>query len=223
MGVDPAPVPPAGEPVASRQLDGVYQGIVDDLSERYAGTFSRSEVVAAVEDSRQRLEPTAKVTAYLPIFVRRFARDRLLSIAEREGRTAKEVLHVLFVCRGNAGRSQMAAAFAEQLSEHRLRASSAGTEPSEHGVLPDVHDAMAEKGYDLRESFPKPVTEDAADAADVIVTMGVDEQHLPAHGKHTIQWDVAPVVGEPTETVRRVRDDIERRVRDLVVALVDRH
>lgn len=199
-----------------------YRDIVDDLSERYAGTFTRAEVAAAVEDSRQRLEPTATVTAYLPIFVRRFARDRLLAIAETEGRTAKEVLHVLFVCRGNAGRSQMAAAFAEGLSEGRMRASSAGTDPSDGRVLESVRSVMAEKGYDLHEAFPKPVTDDAAHAADVIVTMGVDEGHLPAHGKHTIVWDVPPVAGEPVAVVRGVRDDLEARVRALLRSLLDR-
>lgn len=162
----------------------------------------------------------ATITEYLPLFVRRFAKERLQTMARQEGRVAQEVKQVLFVCRGNAGRSQMAAAFAEHFGQGHVRCLSAGTDPLAE-VLPQVRQVMIEKGIELPEAFPKPVTAAATEAADVIVTMGVAEDALPARGKQQISWDIAPVVGESLEVTRATRDDIEQRTRDLVKELLE--
>lgn len=194
-----------------------YERIVDELLERHAATFSRAEVEDVVGDSRRRLEATATVDTYLPVFVQRFARERLGSLARGRGGPEKGVTRLLFVCNGNAGRSQMAAAFATALGEGRCVASSAGINPLQ-SVLPEVGAAMRERGIELPEAFPKPVTEDVMSAADVVVGLGVDEGQLP-EARRTVLWDIPPVVDRSPEEVRAARDDIEARVAELVADL----
>lgn len=199
--------------------DREYERIVEELFERYAGVFTRDEVAEVVGDSRSRLEATATVDTYLPVFAQRFAKERLGSIARQRGGPEKGASRLLFVCNGNAGRSQMAAAFATALGEGRYVASSAGINPL-RAVLPDVQAAMQERGIDLPEAFPKPVTEDVMSAADVVVGLGVEEGQLP-EARQTILWDIPPVVDRGIDEVRAARDDIESRVKALVADLDD--
>lgn len=88
-----------------------YDRLIDELSYSFEGVFPRTLLAQAVADAHAALEPTATVTAYLPVLVDRFARTRLTAAAQADGRMAKTVPEVLFVCVHNAGRSQMAAAF----------------------------------------------------------------------------------------------------------------
>jgi len=97
--------------------------LIDELSYSFEGVFARPTIASAVADARTALEPTATVTAYLPVLVGRFARTRLTAAA----RMAKTVPEVLFVCVHNAGRSQMAAALAHHLSGGRIHVRSAGS------------------------------------------------------------------------------------------------
>lgn len=197
--------------------DREYERIVEELFERFSGIFSRDEVVAVVEDSRARLEETATVDTYLPVFAQRFAKERLGSLARERGGPEKGATRLLFVCNGNAGRSQMAAAFATELGEGRQVATSAGLNPLQ-SVLPDVAEAMRERGIELPEAFPKPVTDDVMSAADVVVGLGVAEADLPK-ARRTVLWDIPPVVDRSPDEVRAARDDIEARVRDLLADL----
>lgn len=194
-----------------------YERIAEELLERHAGTFAREEVVEVVGDSRARLEATATVETHLPVLVHRFAGERLGSLARERGGPVKGVSRLLFVCNGNAGRSQMAAAFAAALGEGRCVASSAGINPLQ-AVLPEVEAAMRERGIELPEAFPKPVTEDVMSAADVVVGLGVGEEQLP-QARRRILWDIPQVVDRSPEEVREARDDIERRVAELVADL----
>lgn len=127
--------------------------------------------------------------------------------------------HLLFVCNGNAGRSQMAAAFAGALGGETVIASSAGLNPLQE-VLPEVRAAMQEKGVELPEAYPKPVTDDVFAAADVVIGLGVAEADLP-QARQRILWDIPPVVDRGPAEVRAARDDIEARVRSLLADLVD--
>jgi len=194
--------------------------IVADLAYRYDGVFTRSEVEGAVAAARGRLEPTAKIPAFLPVLVSRFARDALLAKAQAEGRVAKSTPEILFVCVHNAGRSQMAAAIAEHRSGGRVHVRSAGSAPTGE-INPSAIVVLAEIGIDVSESFPKPLTDDVVRAADVIVTMGCGDACPIYPGKRYLDWPVADPAGQPVDVVRSVRDDIDVRVTALVHELLD--
>jgi len=122
---------------------------------------------------------------------------------------------VLFLCVHNAGRSQMAAAWFEQLAGDRARVSSRGSEPS-HELNPVAVEAMREVGIDLAGRSPRRWTDDEIRAVDVVVTMGCGDSCPLYPGVRYIDWPVEDPWGRPLSAVRRVRDDIERRVRALL-------
>jgi protein-tyrosine-phosphatase len=123
-------------------------------------------------------------------------------------------MDVLFVCLHNAGRSQMSAALFERAAAGRHGAESAGTAPGEH-VHPEVVEAMHEVGIDLSEKVPQLLTTALAERADVVVTMGCGDACPYIPGKRYIDWELPDPKGRPIEDVRRLRDDIERRVTEL--------
>ena len=119
---------------------------------------------------------------------------------------------VLFVCVHNAGRSQMAEAFFNQLATGKAQALSAGTEPGEH-VHPGVVQAMKEVGIDISGNKPKLLTQELLTKADRVVTMGcMDEDVCPASFVQTEDWALEDPKGEPLEKVREIRDEIKARV-----------
>jgi arsenate reductase (thioredoxin) len=126
----------------------------------------------------------------------------------------------LFVCRHNAGRSQMSAALFERAAEGRHHALSAGSEadPSGH-VHPQVIEVMDELGIDLSHRHPERLTRELADQADVVVTMGCGDACPYIPGKRYIDWELPDPKGRPVEEVRATRDDIARRVHDLLAEL----
>ena len=126
---------------------------------------------------------------------------------------------VLFLCRENACRSQMAGAFAQHLAADRLDVSTGGSQPAEK-INPDTVTVMAEKKIDL--AFRKPQGIEAALAggqADAVVTMGCGEECPVAPGALRENWDLPDPSGQPLETLRRVRDEIESRVKQLIATL----
>jgi arsenate reductase (thioredoxin) len=128
------------------------------------------------------------------------------------------VAHVLFVCRQNAGRSQMSQALFERAAAGRHSADSAGTAPAD-GVHPAVSDTMLELGLDLRDRRPKLLTRELAEPADVVVTMGCGDECPYIPGKRYVDWDLADPEGRDADAVRSIRDEIARRVGELVVEL----
>jgi arsenate reductase (thioredoxin) len=122
---------------------------------------------------------------------------------------------VLFVCLHNAGRSQISKALFDRAANPRHEAESAGTEPGER-VHPEVVDVMREVGIDLSSRHPHKLTNEMADWADVVVTMGCGDACPYIPGKRYIDWDLPDPKGRPVEEVRALRDDIERRASDLV-------
>jgi arsenate reductase len=123
-------------------------------------------------------------------------------------------VNVLFVCLHNAGRSQMSAALFERAATGRHTAASAGTTPGER-VHPAVVDVMREVGIDLSGNVPQKLTTELAERADVVVTMGCGDACPYIPGKHYIDWSLPDPNGRPVEDVRRLRDDIDRRVVEL--------
>ena len=125
---------------------------------------------------------------------------------------------VLFVCVHNAGRSQMAAGLLAQHAKDRVEVRSAGSQPADQ-LNPAVVAAMQEVGVDLSQEFPKPLTDEAVRAADVVITMGCGDACPIYPGKRYEDWELDDPAGQPVETVRRIRDDIDARVRQLLAEL----
>jgi arsenate reductase len=188
------------------------------LAHEFAGTFSPETIERYVMESYEQLSATATVTTFLVPQVGRFARDRLQALARAENKVAHSIPEVLFVCVHNAGRSQMAALLLDRLGHGTVHVRSAGSEPA--GQLnPAVIEAMTELGLDLSKEFPKPLTDEAVRAADVVVTMGCGDTCPLYPGKRYLDWELEDPAGKPLDTVRRIRDDIEERVRGLLAEL----
>ena len=132
----------------------------------------------------------------------------------------KEVPEVLFVCVHNAGRSQMAAGLLDRHAAGRVHVRSAGSAPADT-VNPAVVAAMDEAGVDLSKEFPKPLTDDVVRAADVVITMGCGDACPVYPGKRYEDWQLDDPAGRPIEQVRPIRDEIDRRVRELLAEIVD--
>lgn len=209
---------------ANRQQPGlltdeaVLHRIAADLSAKYAGIFAAETVERYVFESYASLARTSKVTAHLPVITERFARDRLNALARAKGAIAHDVPEVLFVCVQNAGRSQMAAALLARRAAGKVHVLSAGSLPAER-IDPEVIQAMTEAGCDLSAEFPKPLTDDVVRAADVVITMGCGDSCPIYPGKTYQDWQVRDPSGEPLETVRRIREDLDNRVSELLNAL----
>jgi protein-tyrosine-phosphatase len=127
---------------------------------------------------------------------------------------------VLFVCVHNAGRSQMAAALLDLRSGGRIDVRSAGSAPADE-LNPVVVAVMAELGLDLSREFPKPLTDSAVQAADVVVTMGCGDACPIFPGKRYEEWTLDDPAGQDVETVRRIRDEIDARVQRLTGELLE--
>jgi arsenate reductase len=126
-----------------------------------------------------------------------------------------DVPEVLFVCVHNAGRSQMAAALLEHHAGGRVRVRSAGTTPSNE-IHANVVEAMTERGLDVSTARPKGLREDDVREVDVVITMGCGDACPVVPGTRYLDWDLPDPAGKPIAEVRPIRDDIERRVLDLL-------
>ena len=125
---------------------------------------------------------------------------------------------VIFACVHNAGRSQMAAAFFNAAADPaKAQALSAGTEPGQH-VHPEVVEAMREVGFDLSQAVPTRLTDELARQAQLLVTMGCGETCPFVPGLRRVDWNLADPKGQSLEQVRSIRDEVRRRVADLVAA-----
>jgi arsenate reductase (thioredoxin) len=129
-----------------------------------------------------------------------------------------DVPEVLFVCTHNAGRSQMAAALLNHQAAGRVRVTSAGSQPADQ-LNPAVVAAMKEVGLDISHEFPKRLTTDKVQAADVVITMGCGDSCPVFPGKRYLDWELPDPAGLTLDQVRPIRDEIERRVRGLLASL----
>ena len=125
---------------------------------------------------------------------------------------------VLFVCTHNAGRSQMAAALLDHQAAGRVRVSSAGSQPASQ-LNPAVVQAMAEIGLDISREFPKPLTTDKVQAADIVITMGCGDACPVYPGKRYLDWDLPDPAGLGLDAVRPIRDEILSHVSALIAEL----
>jgi arsenate reductase (thioredoxin) len=126
---------------------------------------------------------------------------------------------VLFVCVHNAGRSQMAAGLLKLRSHGKINVRSAGSAPADE-INPNAIAALQELGIDMSEAFPKPLTDEAVRAADVVITMGCGDACPIYPGKKYEDWQVDDPAGRDLDTVRRIRDELDERVRKLIAELL---
>ncbi|MEV0971365.1 arsenate reductase ArsC [Microtetraspora glauca] len=133
-----------------------------------------------------------------------------------------DIPEVLFVCVHNAGRSQMAAALLDHHAAGRVQVRSAGSAPADT-INPAVIAVMDELGLDLSKEFPKPLTAEAVQAADVVITMGCGDACPYFPGKRYLDWQLDDPAGKPIDQVRPIRDEIDRRVLDLLAELIATH
>jgi arsenate reductase len=191
------------------------------LHNQFSGVLNAETIERFLADSLGRLVPRANVTTWIPLLAERFTRDRLRALVRLESDATSLNPSVLFLCVHNAGRSQMAAGWARQLSDGHIDVFSGGSEPA--GALNRAAvAAMSEKGIDISQEIPQPWSDEIVRAADVVVTMGCGDACPLFPGKRYIDWEVSDPAGKPLEEVRLIRDDLERRVRDLLAELAVR-
>ncbi|MDQ6725046.1 MAG: arsenate reductase ArsC [Actinomycetota bacterium] len=188
------------------------------LASEFGGTFNSATIELFLNTSYDQFAGDAKVTTFLPLMAERFARQRLKALARVEGKATDGLPVVLFLCVHNAGRSQMALGWFNHLAGDRAIAWSGGSEPGKE-VNPAAVAAMAEVGIDISEEFPKPWTEEIVRAADVVVTMGCGDACPLFPGKRYEDWVLSDPFGKSVEEVRPVRDEIGRRVGELLTTL----
>jgi arsenate reductase (thioredoxin) len=135
-----------------------------------------------------------------------------------KGHRVPEIPEVMFVCTHNAGRSQMAAALLDHLASGRVRVTSAGSQPAAE-LNSAVVQAMAEIGLDISRAFPKRLTTDQVQAADIVITMGCGDACPVYPGKRYLDWDLPDPADLDVAAVRPIRDEIRRRVTTLLADL----
>lgn len=188
------------------------------LHREFTILFDANTIHHFLHDSYAQITARAPVKLYVPLLAERFARQQLHARAKVEGRVEHAVPVVLFLCTFNAGRSQMALGFFEHYARGRVLAWSGGSEPS--GALNAAAvAAMAEVGIDISHEFPKTWTDEIILAADVIITMGCGDMCPLVPGIRYEDWGVDDPAGLPVADVRPIRDDIRRRVIDLLASL----
>jgi arsenate reductase len=191
------------------------------LREEFEGTFSVETIEQFLATSYDQFADRATVTNFLPLMAERFARQRLHALARIEGHDHDRLPIVLFLCVHNAGRSQMALGWFNHLAGGRAIAWSGGSEPASE-VNPAAVQAMAEVGIDIVGEFPKPWTDEIVRAANVVVTMGCGDACPIFPGKRYEDWVLDDPAGLDLEAVRPIRDEIGRRVKDLLESLTTR-
>jgi arsenate reductase len=195
-------------------IDLITQGhlkrALASLREDFAGTFSAETIERYLVESLEGLAG-ARFTNFVPLLTHRFARERLRALAQVEGKLAKDVPEVLFVCVHNAGRSQMAAVLLDHYAKGKVHVRSAGSTPADE-INPEVITAMAELGLDLSHEFPKPLTDEFVKAADAVITMGCGDACPIYPGKRYEDWELDDPADADLDGVRRIRDEIARRV-----------
>ncbi|TFB15615.1 metalloregulator ArsR/SmtB family transcription factor [Microbacterium sp. 3H14] len=170
-------------------------------------------VLTIVRESYTALARTARVTSALVPLTERFARQRLADLTRDRDASVPQVL---FVCVANAGRSQLAAALVNTLAAGKVVARSAGSAPADI-IHPHVRSILAEiEGDRAAERFPKPLTDDAVRAADIVITMGCGDVCPIIPGVRYDDWAVGDPALASREGVEAIRDDIAARVRALV-------
>ncbi|WP_313555110.1 metalloregulator ArsR/SmtB family transcription factor [Miniimonas arenae] len=195
-------------------IDAALEHLATDLAGRYP-SLSSDLVLTITRESYASLARSATITTHLLPLTERFARQRLSDLTRDRVSTPQQVL---FVCVANAGRSQLAAALVTHYAGDRVTVRSAGSRPAAE-IHDGVRSALAALGT-APEAYPKPLTDDAVRAADVVVTMGCGDVCPVIPGVRYEDWQVGdPALASP-EGVAAIRDDIDVHVRGLLATLL---
>jgi protein-tyrosine-phosphatase len=203
---------------SNHQVDRLNR-VVAALAEKYIGVFATETIERVVFESYASLLRSGTKATSITVFAEKFSRDRLRALATAKGSIAKEKPEVLFVCVQNAGRSQMAMALMASLSNGAINVRSAGSMPASE-VSEKTIAVMKEIGLDLSEAFPKPLTDDVVQAADVVITMGCGDACPLYPGKKYLDWDLSDPADLDLDGVRMVRDEIKSLVESLIGDLI---
>jgi len=195
-----------------------FNRTVSALSREYDGIFSDETVARFVQESLDRW-PRPKVRSHIEVLAFRFTRDRLRALGQAEGTIAKEHPEVLFVCVHNAGRSQMAAGLLAKHAKGKVHVRSAGSTPADE-INGAVVEAMAEVGVDLSTEYPKPLSDEFVRASDVVITMGCGDACPIYPGKRYLDWELEDPEGKSVAEVRPIRDELDRRVQELLAEIL---
>jgi len=188
------------------------------LAGEFAGVFGAETIERFLYGSYDQFAARSTLPNFLPLLAERFARQRLAALAKVEGLSRDGRPTVLFLCVHNAGRSQMALGFFQHLAGDRAVAWSGGSEPGME-VNPAAIEAMRERGIDISAEYPKPWTDEVVRAADVVISMGCGDACPIFPGKRYEDWALDDPAGMSVDEVRPVRDEIRRRVVELLASL----
>ncbi|GAB2498173.1 hypothetical protein GCM10027063_42040 [Promicromonospora xylanilytica] len=207
-------------------VDAALDRVAASLSARFIGTPDR-ECYRVVRESYTALARRGGSAAHLVPLTEHFARQRIVDAERALAAGSDRAPQVLFVCVANAGRSQLAAALMRHYAGDRVVVRSAGSAPASdvhaavRGILEELGDgAAADVVDDVTRFYPKPLTDDAVRAADVVVTMGCGDACPVLPGKRYEDWIVGdPALASPAG-VAAIRDELDRRVRELLAVLL---
>jgi len=192
---------------------------VDRLTDEFDDLYDRETIRETVDESARELS-AGEITPFVHILAERFARERLRARGQAAGRIVKSHPEVVFVSLTGAGRSEIGAALLARRVGDAVGVHSAGSSAVSE-IDENVRAAMEEVGLDLSDAFTKPLTDEVLASADIVVTMGrsVGPVAIPDGVRH-VDWRVGDPAGAPLGEVRRVREDIERRVDALAEELL---
>jgi protein-tyrosine-phosphatase len=203
-------------------LDPVTQHHVhqaaEQLKEEFEGVFSAEAIERYIGESLDLLG-SSRINVFVPVLAHRFARERLKALAQAQHLVETDQPEVLFVCVHNAGRSQMAAGLVKLRAGGKVHVRSAGSTPADE-INPAVIEAMSELGADIGDEYPKPLTDEFVQAADVVITMGCGDACPIYPGKKYADWELDDPAGQDLDTVRRIRDELDERVQKLIAELL---
>lgn len=203
---------------AALEVEHGLRAISHDLAKKFEGRLPAPTVDRFVRESFALMDRKAVVKVHLVALTRRFAWDRLTALDKIEHDVHTGVPEVLFVCVHNAGRSQLAAALLAHHGGDRVVVRSAGSAP-EAEINPMVEEALHEIDVALTDAYPKPLTDEIVRASDVVITMGCGDACPVYPGKRYLDWELDDPAGQGIEGVRPIRDEVDRRVRELLSEL----
>jgi protein-tyrosine-phosphatase len=188
------------------------------LKEAFAGQLNAETIERFLIESFDQISAGARLPNWLPLLAERVAKERLRALVRLERTAEVTTPAVLFLCVQNAGRSQMAAGWMRHLAGDGVDVFSGGSEPAE-SLNRGAVAAMAEMGIDISDELPKPWADEIVRAADVVVTMGCGDACPLYPGKRYVDWEVDDPAGKQLEDIRPIREDIGRRVRELMAEM----
>jgi protein-tyrosine-phosphatase len=188
------------------------------LCKEFEGIYDEAEIRVMLEQSARELEG-ASVASFVPVLAHRFTRERLRAQAQTEGKLEKTLIDVVFVSLTGGGRAQIGAALLDRKTSGAVNVHAAATGAA-LDVDSNVRVVLEEVGIDAAEAYTRPLSQEVLAGADIVVTMGrtVGEVTIPDHLRH-LDWRVGDPAGAELQEIRRVRDDIDRRVEALAAEL----